>query len=66
MTDRSWHHTVVTAEYRVPPTLVSPRTHGHIGAYRRLAAAILGVDVATLTQELHMRRIENYGAPKAA
>jgi len=36
------------------------------GAYRRLAAAIVGVDVSTLTRELRKRRFESQDAHKAA
>lgn len=41
-------------------------TELHIGAYRRLAAAVLEVDVATLTRELRKRRFDRHNTHKAA
>jgi hypothetical protein len=42
------------------------RTECQNVAYHRLAAAILGVDVVTLTHELRERRLEPRYSPKAA
>ena len=42
------------------------QTQGQVAAYRRLAIAILGLDVATRTRELRKDRGESQHAQKAA
>ncbi len=54
--NRTRTRTVVARDSRGQPrTFRLHSTHAQRAAYRRLAVAILGLDIATLTRHLHAR-----------
>ena len=67
MTDvQNCPRTVRAGQYEVPQMHRIARTQRQNIAYRRLAVAIVGVDIATLTRELRKRRFESLDTSKAA
>ena len=58
--------TLVTNQYGAPQMYCMAPRQRQNGAYRRLAAAILGVDNATLTRELRKRNFARQATRKAA